>query len=312
MHGLLRLSTLVAALCAGVILTGHAQGLGSQGLGYWANVGKFTTGLETYRSNHADNVNGVSIGLRAGLNDLSDSVNIGFEAGHSATGASAVRVGRHAGAFAVSPQAVFLGHAAGQYAYDGSGAIAIGWLAGRNDTLNVNHHSFNSVIIGPSAAESGVNNQVSVIIGSTAASDAVSTVSAVIIGAAAGRSINSANDAVIIGYLAGDTATNAEKSVLIGREAGSTLSRHQTLVIEGNPTYGAAGTTGLLYGEFDTRALTVNGSFGLGVMPAKPACAVAYRGVHWYVRGAGGVADTYEVCMKDAANAYGWKVVATP
>lgn len=39
---------------------------------------------------------------------------------------------------------------------------------------------------------------------------------------------------------------------------------------------------------------------------AKPACAVGTRGSFWYEPGGAGVADTTEVCRKDAANNYAW------
>lgn len=39
---------------------------------------------------------------------------------------------------------------------------------------------------------------------------------------------------------------------------------------------------------------------------SKPACAAGIRGTVWYVAGGAGVADTFEVCRKDAADAYAW------
>jgi hypothetical protein len=42
---------------------------------------------------------------------------------------------------------------------------------------------------------------------------------------------------------------------------------------------------------------------------SKPTCAVAERGTFWYVAGGAGVKDTVEVCAKDAANAYAWRVI---
>lgn len=44
---------------------------------------------------------------------------------------------------------------------------------------------------------------------------------------------------------------------------------------------------------------------------ALPAASATYRGVNAYQQGGGGVADTVVCCMKDAAGAYSWKVVAT-
>lgn len=39
----------------------------------------------------------------------------------------------------------------------------------------------------------------------------------------------------------------------------------------------------------------------------KPACGAGHAGEHWYEAGAPGVADTYEVCTKDAADVYAWR-----
>lgn len=38
----------------------------------------------------------------------------------------------------------------------------------------------------------------------------------------------------------------------------------------------------------------------------KPTCAAGIRGSIWYDAGGAGVLDTFEVCRKDAANAYAW------
>jgi hypothetical protein len=42
---------------------------------------------------------------------------------------------------------------------------------------------------------------------------------------------------------------------------------------------------------------------------AKPACAAGTRGLLWYIEGGAGVADTYEACVKDAADNYAWTSV---
>lgn len=44
---------------------------------------------------------------------------------------------------------------------------------------------------------------------------------------------------------------------------------------------------------------------------AKPTCDTNTRNHRWFVRGGLGVADTYEVCMKSAANTFAWVVIAT-
>ncbi len=42
---------------------------------------------------------------------------------------------------------------------------------------------------------------------------------------------------------------------------------------------------------------------------AKPACAVGTRGLQWFTFSGAGVKDVFEVCAKDAANAYAWRVI---
>ena len=39
---------------------------------------------------------------------------------------------------------------------------------------------------------------------------------------------------------------------------------------------------------------------------SKPTCNSTTRGTFWYVAGGAGVADTMEVCRKDAADSYAW------
>jgi hypothetical protein len=41
----------------------------------------------------------------------------------------------------------------------------------------------------------------------------------------------------------------------------------------------------------------------------RPTCDATQRGKLWYVAGGTGTADTLEACVKDAADAYGWKAL---
>jgi len=59
-------------------------------------------------------------------------------------------------------------------------------------------------------------------------------------------------------------------------------------------------TGGLLYG-LGIRANATN--------TARPTCDSTVRGQTWFVEGGAGVADTYAVCAKDAANAYAWRTI---
>lgn len=49
----------------------------------------------------------------------------------------------------------------------------------------------------------------------------------------------------------------------------------------------------------------------LATTGALPTAAAALRGALFVVRGATGVADTLQVCLKSSADAYSWKVLAT-
>lgn len=73
------------------------------------------------------------------------------------------------------------------------------------------------------------------------------------------------------------------------------------------PTRVGTGTTA------QTRAVRVTVS-DIGVQWAtgtRPTCDAAARGTTWYVAGGAGVADTFEVCGKAAADTYSWVALAT-
>jgi hypothetical protein len=59
-----------------------------------------------------------------------------------------------------------------------------------------------------------------------------------------------------------------------------------------------------------TQKLEVNGGMRLNTATAKPAsCTSAYRGLIWVTQGGTGVADTLEVCAKDASGNYSWRTL---
>lgn len=68
----------------------------------------------------------------------------------------------------------------------------------------------------------------------------------------------------------------------------------------------SAGNVGVGTGT-PTQKLEVNGGIRLNTVTAKPAtCTSAQRGVIWMVQGGTGVADSLEVCVKDANGNYAW------
>lgn len=58
-----------------------------------------------------------------------------------------------------------------------------------------------------------------------------------------------------------------------------------------------------------SQRLEVNGGVRLNTTTAKPTCDAAARGTFWVTQGAAGVKDDVEVCAKDAADAYAWRLI---
>ena len=58
-----------------------------------------------------------------------------------------------------------------------------------------------------------------------------------------------------------------------------------------------------------SQKLEVNGGVRYNTATAKPTCDSTVRGTTWFTQGAPGVKDTFEVCAKDAADAYAWRTL---
>lgn len=67
----------------------------------------------------------------------------------------------------------------------------------------------------------------------------------------------------------------------------------------------AVGSTSLSSGQ----KVQVNGGVNLTTATAQPACNATTRGTFWIVQAGAGVKDQVEVCAKDAANVYAWRVI---
>jgi hypothetical protein len=77
----------------------------------------------------------------------------------------------------------------------------------------------------------------------------------------------------------------------------TTRAEAMRIVSTGNIGIGTAGPS---------QKLEVNGGFRLNTTTAIPTCSTTTRGVIWYTRAAVGVADTLQVCSKDASENYAW------
>lgn len=239
-------------------------GAGTGSANTFTALNKFSGGLESYENNNVANLEGVVLGNSACLNEVADSVCIGFfAAGGSAgdggipTGASKVNVGRHSGFSAVGDQSVNVGHASNQYGYDSGESVNIGYQAGRNATQAAGYHAFNAVLIGARAGGSGVSNQTATMVGSDS-----------------GRLCTNGVGATLFGYKAGEQATNCSNSVFLGNQAAQTMSGNNKLVIESSAALAPAGVGGLLYGDFSSRYLHVGGTLSVDGVVAPKGVAV--------------------------------------
>jgi hypothetical protein len=138
-----------------------------------------------------------------------------------------------------------------------------------------------------------------------------------------------ANNPGVIGYLARDFISGVYAGVW-GSAKGSQYGVVGTSVdgvgVLGNSTNGWAGyfvgggkgvyiAESLLVGSSTattpTQKIEVNGGIRLRTTAAKPSCTSSSnaRGTMWFTQGAAGFPDSFEVCAKDAAGAYGWRAL---
>lgn len=70
----------------------------------------------------------------------------------------------------------------------------------------------------------------------------------------------------------------------------------------------------IIQDQLEVHHITIPSDGGLKIhdIGAKPTCNAAHRGTTYYDEGASGVADTFEVCLKNTSDAYNWRAMATP
>lgn len=123
------------------------------------------------------------------------------------------------------------------------------------------------------------------------------------------------------------------RSVLIGTSvpsgSGGTITDHVAITVLGLPSFGGSVSNpnrigiedstllgqGFCDGATNCHFINVNdgnaqNSFAGGVQlttaGSQPTCDAAHRGTMWVVQGGTGVADDFQVCLKDAADVYAW------
>jgi hypothetical protein len=215
-------------------------------------------GHETGHESRQANRN-VFIGYKAGrstynngssLNTGSQNVFVGNEAGHNnTTGYSNVFIGNKAGYHATRWESVFIGNEAGYNTTTPVRNVFIGNEAGRENVVG----QYNTYI-GDRAGRNGTGYY-NTIIGGLAARENDFGNSNVIIGYVAGSDIVSSRN-ILIGQGAGYNNTAADgNNIFIGYQAGSLLSSESYRLVIGMPD-----SRHLIYGEFDTDRVAINGS----------------------------------------------------
>jgi len=129
----------------------------------------------------------------------------------------------------------------------GSYNLAIGGLTGSAITTG----QYN-VLIGSGGATALTTGNNNFVLGALSAQALVSGGNNIILGADSARTAHNKNNLVAIGWQAGRNA-NSASSLFLGREAGYSENTDQRLHIANNQT------ESLMYGEFDTRYLQING-----------------------------------------------------
>lgn len=151
-------------------------------------------------------------------------------------------------------QNVFIGYQSGQFNSAGESNVAIG-----NNTLSSNVSGNNNVAIGKDALEDNRYRD-NVAIGVQAASSNTTGEKNVALGNGALANNRTGTRNVALGYQAGLGPANANPSnnVMIGYQAGFSEGGNNKLYIDNSGT-----STPLIYGEFDTDKLQINGSLNI-------------------------------------------------
>lgn len=101
------------------------------------------------------------------------------------------------------------------------------------------------------------------------------------------------------------TSTSAPASFLIETTGPTGFSREPRMRIASNGNVGI----GNFVSAMPTQKLEVQGGLRLATTSAKPNCSIATRGTMWFTQGETGVADTLDVCAKDASGNYAWRTL---
>lgn len=220
------------------ILIGKQSGMSLSG--YSKNnvfIGNFT-GLSDLGSNNRHNV---AIGAQAGQKMTGNqytNIYIGYRAGMDSMGVSNIALGRSAGMNNQSNYNIFIGHNCGFHNTTGEANTFVGAMDCAASNLNGKWNAF----FGGSCGEDNVSGSYNAYMGHSAGHHA------------------GGNNNTCIGYASGFNCKTGNNNVFIGNNAGYNEAGSNKLYISNSDA-----SFPLIYGEFDSGKLAINGSAGINV-----------------------------------------------
>jgi len=242
--------------------------------------------LTHYGTNSGVNGNGSSyFGVSAGYSAVSMSANyntlIGYYSGRNIT---------------TGINNSFVGASSGQSLTTGSNNSFLGYQAGYSSTSG-SHNTYIGYQTGYTSTLSGYNTYIGYQAGYSSAASYNTY-----IGTYCGYNNSSGTYNTMIGYSAGRNNTSGARNVFVGYGAGYNETGSNKLYISNSST-----TTPLIYGDFSTNALTINGSFKVGtsnlyVNTTNNTVGIGTTDTKGYTLGVNGKIIATEVVVKEYVN----------
>jgi hypothetical protein len=98
------------------------------------------------------------------------------------------------------------------------------------------------------------------------------------------------------------SSTSAPGYLVFKTTPEGSVSRTERMRIDQNGNLGIGTAT-------PAQKLEVNGGIRINAKTSQPACVTATGGTFWVTPGGSGVKDTVAICLKDASDAYAWRVI---
>lgn len=308
-------------------------------VGQFDTSGKYNTALGsgTFASLTAGFLD-VAVGYNAGqkLSTAYQTVAIGANALSSITWQSGnTAVGANSFIIATAPDNTGVGKNTGLFNTTGTLNTAVGSDAMHYNTTGVSNTALGTnayqgttggynTAIGNAALSGSVTGSSNTGVGNAALLSLTSGASNTAVGGSALWKISSISNTTGVGYNAGGVIpypTTSANATFLGANTGLVSAQHNFLTVIGASAVGDCDNCVVLGRATDTAviggktvqasgALLQVGGGGIQIVGAtQPSCDAAHRGAIWYVAGGPGVKDTLNICAKDTADSYFWRII---